>query len=443
MNKQAWMKAAKQAGLEEFEIYEQRHTSTSIEVYEQKVDSYKISDCDGIAMRGIYKGKMGNCFLEEVKDDEMEKVLEMIKRNAETISSEDKVEIIAPASSYPEVKRKENTLLTIENTKKIDLLKQMEKTLLSMDARISQVMGTSYAEIDVTRSICNTKGMELQDHDSVSVISMEVLAKDKEDAKSEYDWCTLSSLEDVNVEVFCQNLCQKVVSKLHADTIESGLYSVLMEKEAMSSLFGALCGLFDGENAFKGISLLKDKLDTKIFDEKITIVDDPLMENGYNTAPFDDEGIACFKKTVVENGVLKTYLHNSKSAAMMQTTSTGNGFKGGYSSAVGISPTNFYIQNGEHRYEDLISSMEKGIIVTSITGLHAGLNPISTEFSLQSSGYYVENGKIVKPINLFTIAGNFMDMMNHIAMVGNDCKMNLSGIGTPSILFTNMAVSGK
>ena len=63
------------------------------------------------------------------------------------------------------------------------------------------------------------------------------------------------------------------------------MYPVLMEKEAMSSLFTALSGLFDGEDAFKGISLLKDKQDTKIFDDKITIIDDPLMENGYNSAP--------------------------------------------------------------------------------------------------------------------------------------------------------------
>ena len=193
----------------------------------------------------------------------------------------------------------------------------------------------------------------------------------------------------------------------------------------------------------KGLSLLKDKEGEIIAADIVNLVDDPHLEDGLASVSFDDEGVACFKKTVVENGVLKTYLHNSKSAMMMHTASTGNGFKGGYSSAVGISPTNFYIQNGKHSYEAMIASMDKGIIVTSITGLHAGLNPISTEFSLQSSGYYVEHGKIVKPINLFTIAGNFMDMMNHISMVGNDCKMNLSGIGTPSILFANIAVSGK
>ncbi len=110
--------SSEKAGLEEFEIYEQRHTSTSIEVYEQKVDSYTISDCDGSQCVAYIMEKWETVFLEEVRDEEMESVLEMIKRNAQTISSEDKVEIMMPASSYPTVKRKENTLLTMENTKK-------------------------------------------------------------------------------------------------------------------------------------------------------------------------------------------------------------------------------------------------------------------------------------------------------------------------------------
>ena len=87
--------------------------------------------------------------------------------------------------------------------------------------------------------------------------------------------------------------------------------------------------------------------------------------------------------------------------------------------------------------------MEQGVIITDITGLHAGLNPISTEFSLQSSGFYVEHGKIVKPINLITVAGNFMDAMKEIEAVGNDLKFSYSGIGAPSIKFKELAISGE
>lgn len=443
MNKQVWMDAAKAKGFQEFEIYEQRNTSTSISVYEQKVDSYSISDCDGVALRGIYNGKMGSCFLEEVNDDKIEEILEQMIQNATIITSDDEVKILAPAKEYPVVKKQKNILLETENSLKIQKLKELEECLQQMDSRISQVMATSYGEAKGKRSIVNTKGMNLCDEDSNAYVVVEVLAKDGEDAKSAYDWIYLKDLKELNVTSFATNLCNKVISKLHADTIESGNYPVLMEKDAMTSLLEALCGLFDGENAYKGISILKDKIGSQIFDSKINIQDNPLMEDGINSVGFDDEGVACFTKEIVKDGVLKTYLHNTKSADLMKTVSTGNGFKNGYGGIVGISPTNFYIENGQSTYEDMVKNIKKGIIVTSITGLHAGLNPISTEFSLQSEGFYVENGHIVKPINLFTIAGNFMDIMKHILFVGNDLKMGMSGIGTPSILFEKIAISGK
>ncbi len=117
--------------------------------------------------------------------------------------------------------------------------------------------------------------------------------------------------------------------------------------------------------------------------------------------------------------------------------------KAGYSTNVGIAPTNLYIQNGNHSVEEMIASMDKGIIITEVTGLHAGLRPLTGDFSLQSEGWYVENGKKVRPVNLITIAGNFMKAMNEISMVGNDGKLNADAIGSPSILFSALAVSGN
>ena len=162
-----------------------------------------------------------------------------------------------------------------------------------------------------------------------------------------------------------------------------------------------------------------------------------------STYAFDDEGVSTKKKVVVENGVLKTYLHNLKSAKLMHTTSTGNGFKSGYRGNVGISPTNFYIEAGNETYDNMIASMKKGIIIDDISGLHAGINTVSTEFSIQSSGFYVEDGKIVKPVNLITIAGNFLEMMKQVQAVGSDLTFSLSGVGTPSILFSSLSVSGE
>ena len=179
-------------------------------------------------------------------------------------------------------------------------------------------------------------------------------------------------------------------------------------------------------------------MDKQIFSEKITIVDDPLRKDGYNSRSFDDEGVACKKKTLVEQGVLKTYLHNLKSAKLMKCETTGNGFKAGYASNVGIAPSNLFIENGSVSMDEMIASMKEGIIVTEITGLHA----MTGEFSLQSQGWYVKEGKKIKPVNLITIAGNFLDAMKQVEMLGNDGKLNAGSIGSPSILFTSLSVSG-
>lgn len=443
MNKTIWMKEAEKRGITDFEIYEQKSSSTSIQLFEHKVDGFTISECDGVAIRGIYHGKMGICYLEDASDANMDYALHQLMDNAKIVTSEDEVEIYAGEDHYPEVKVKENTFKLKSSEEKIALLKQIEEAIYASDTRIDQVMSVEYEECDVSRSITNSKKLSLHDKNSYSIVVAQVMAKDQEDVKSDYDWAVIMDEQDIQVNQFAKNLSKKVCNKLNATQIPSGNYPVIMEKDTMINLLGALSGLFDGENASKGISILKDSLNKQIFNEKISIIDDPLMENGYSSCPFDDEGVSCKKKTVVENGVLKTYLHNLKSAKLMHTTSTGNGFKAGYASNVGISPTNFYIENGDTSFADMVKSMEKGVIITDITGLHAGLNPISTEFSLQSSGFYVEHGEIVKPINLITVAGNFMDAMKHVEAVGNDLKFSFSGIGAPSIKFTELAISGE
>lgn len=444
MNKQAWLQAAKVAGIEDFEIYEQGSTSTSIRLFEGDVDSFTISECKGFALRGIYHGKMGIYFLEEAKDELMDYAIAQVKQNASVITSNDRVVLYEGADSqYPQLHRKKNSMLQVSSEEKIALLKAIEKKALESDARITQVMSTNYGQIGIERAIDNTHGIHVHDTQHLSFITCSLMAKDKEDVKTAGDWMYLNDMKDIDVDVFVKNLSDKVLAKLYADTLTSGNYPVLIQNEAMADFFAALCQMFDGEDAYKGISILKHKIKEQVFSPCINIVDDPLKKDGYNSVAFDDEGVACYKKYLVRQGVLKTYLHNLKSAQLMDTTSTGNGFKYGYASSVGIQPTNLYIEQGNTPYDEMVKSMKKGVIITDITGLHAGIDTISTEFSIQSNGFYVENGQIIRPINLITIAGNFMEAMKHITTLGNDLKYNMSGIGAPSILFEQLSISGK
>jgi PmbA protein len=186
----------------------------------------------------------------------------------------------------------------------------------------------------------------------------------------------------------------------------------------------------------KNMSLLKGKLNAEIGSPLFTLADDPFLKKSPRSRSFDDEGVATRYKEVVKNGVLTTYLHNLTTAKKDGVSSTGN------ASGTSVASINFVIQPGKHPFDELVASTVDGILITDLQGAHAGANPVSGDFSLQASGFVVENGKIGKPVALITVAGNFIGMLKDIVAVGNDLKSSYYGITSPSIKIRSMAVAG-
>ena len=443
MNFKKLIEDAKLAGIEPVEVYQHMSQEESIRVFSQKVDGLTIAQSGGIAVRGIYKGKMGYCFMEEDSDDNIPLMIQMIQENAEALEVEDASKIFEGSESYPELEMTKNELTDIEMSQKIEFMKEVEAKLQASDPRIVQVMTTAMQTVKVDTAIMNSLGLDVSKNESYTVFYTMALASENGDNKSGMDFKIMRSLNDVSVDEFVEKMKTEVTGKLNAKQVKSGPYKVILKNSAMSDLLGALTGLFNGEMVYKGISKLSNKLDTQVFDEKITILDDPLKKDGMNSTPFDDEGVASFTKTIVDHGTLKMFLHNQKSAAQMNTVSTGNGFKAGYAGQVSISPTNFYIVPSETSFDELCEMMGDGLVIDELNGLHAGLNSITTDFSLQAAGYVVENGKIVRPVNLITVAGNFLDMMKEVEAVGNDLEDQLSSAASPSILFKSLSISGE
>ncbi|MDE6357898.1 MAG: TldD/PmbA family protein, partial [Eubacteriales bacterium] len=173
------------------------------------------------------------------------------------------------------------------------------------------------------------------------------------------------------------------------------------------------------------------------------VLDNPLIEKGYGSTSFDSEGVACFNKSVVEKGILKTYLYNLKSAKKDGVKSTGNGFKGGFKGSIGTNVTNFYIENGKTDFNEMIKNVSNGIFIKELSGLHAGVNGISGDFSLLAEGFLIENGKITTPVEQITIAGNYFEMMKNIKDLANDLKFSTSGVGSPSIFVGELDIAGE
>lgn len=173
------------------------------------------------------------------------------------------------------------------------------------------------------------------------------------------------------------------------------------------------------------------------------MVNDPLFPDAISQSAFDDEGVACHKTDIISNGVMTSLLHNLSTSKRLNTESTGNGFKGSVMAPVGVRPYNLYLEPKDASYEAMLESIDEGLVITSLQGLHAGVNAINGEFSLQSAGYFVKNGKVEHPVTLIVVSGNLFDVLNNIEMIGNDLTFTFSRVGSPSVKISSLSISGQ
>ena len=324
---------------------------------------------------------------------------------------------------------------------KINAAFEMEKAAQKYDSRIT-VNSSVVASGVSTVYISNTKGLELKEKSNYLMAYVEAMAEDKGETKEKGELWIGSDIDEFNPAMIAESVAEKVISSLGGSSVESGKKKVIIKNETFADILECFCGNFYADNVQKGFSLLKDRTGEKIASDNITVVDNPLLEKGYATTAFDSEGVATYSKNIIENGVLKTYLYNLKSAAKDGTKSTGNGFKAGFKGSVNTSTTNFYIEKGSMTLEEMAESVGEGILITDVAGLHSGTNSISGDFSVAAEGFKIENGKITSPVNQITIASNFYDVPKNIEIIGCDLKFNSSAIGSPSVVVKDMSVAG-
>lgn len=440
MNFQDLIKKALKKGFSDIEIYEESSTELSIGIFNGVVDKNELSDISKLAIRAIYNGKMAYMDLEN-KNESIDFILDNLMNNAKSITTEEEFLIFEGSKSYPSVKTAEKDFDKYTNFDKINLLKTLEKNIKEKDTRVIHVPYCNYQETLNKVRIINSKGLDIAKQNDYCVVFAQVVAKENNDSQSSFEMDVKLRYEDLDIEKVCKDAVEKAVSMLNAKPVPSKTYPTIIEKEAMTSLFSSFQSMFSGESAIKKITPLLGKLDTLIMDEKITIVDDPIKEDAIIVSPFDDEGVACYRKEVVKDGVFKTFLHNLKTANYFKTTSTGNGFKTG--ATIGVSGANLYIAPGSTTKEEMIKDIEEGLLLTSFEGLHAGVNPISGDFSLKASGFLIQKGDISRAVTLIVASGNFFKLMKEVEIIGNDLELGYRGIGSPSIKFKGIAISGE
>ena len=428
---------AEALGFEAIQATLEHAENIDLQVFNGELEKHQMADTKQLTLKAIYEGKMGKMTTEVIDLSHADAWLDALKNSSLLIESKDEVFIYEGDAQYRNVDglynaELSNTPIEAKMAKVFDL----DKAIRNVDSRIT-LSNTYYSENRKKVWIQNSKGLNLEKEVNNAFLGAQMVAKSEDDSRSGFDYIQSNDMNDFDVNQLAQEIAEKGLSMLGAKSIPSGDYEIVLKNTAITALLQAHVGMFSAESVQKGMSKLKSKVGHKIANELISIVDDPFKPKSTRSGAFDDEGVATTYKHLVENGQLMGYMHNLKTAKKDDTSSTGNGFSGG------VSTTNMYILPGKSSYEEMIQTMKKGLIIDDLQGTHAGTNAISGDFSLQANGFYVENGKIVKPVALITVAGNFLELLEDVVAVGNDLKFNFAYIGAPSLKLKGLAVSGE
>ena len=431
-------------GIAEYELYYQAGYSTSVDTFQHSINEFTSSYSGGVCFRAIVNGKMGYASTENLSAQQAKAVVAKAMDNAVNLEAEEAVFLGEGGQEYEPLEDKSYDLPTTEEL----IAKVLETTEKLYAADPMAVDGCQTQGIIETSEVAiyNSKGLDLHHSSKASgLVAVGVVSNGKE-MSNDYQ-IKLGKLNEIDVDALVKKAVDSAKEKLGGEVAPSGQYPVVFSTEAMCSLLGVYSGIFNSESAQKGLSKLAGKEGQVVAAPCVTLVDDPFHCDNPEPMNFDAEGSPTHKKAVIENGVLNTLLYNLKTAAVAGRKTTGNASKAGYDAAVGIRPFTMYLQGGDITEEELLQKAGNGVYITSLGGLHAGANAISGDFSLQSSGYMIENGVKTRYVKSFTVAGNFYELLKNIVALANNCRlprpMGSTTFGAPSVLVDGLSVAGK
>lgn len=443
MTLQDVIKRGLELGLEAVEVYACNHESNSLKLDEGKLESYNISEIFGVSIRGLYQGKMGYVYTETLEEGEIDQILHQLVENTKLLDMTEPEFMYEGGATYQSVPVVESDYKKHSTSEKIALLNKLEKETLATSEKIKKIGYCQYFEVSKEIQILNSKGLNLNKKYSYIGAFVGALAEENGQNAMGFSGDVNFNFKDLETDRIIKEASEIAVSQLGAGSVNSGKYPVVLKRDVATQILAAFSSVFEGSSAILKTTILTDKLNQKVFGENITIYDDPFYSDALVKIAFDDEGVPCKTKKIVENGVFKGFLHNLKTANYFNAEPTGNGFKNGVSGKVGTGSTNMFIEQGTLTKEEILKTVDDGIFVTEVNGLHAGLNPISGDFNVQASGFLIKEGKLANPVTLFVISGNFYEMMNNVELIGNDIEKRFNGIASPTLKIKSLAISGK
>ena len=427
----------------QLEVYTERSSSTTIQAFAAEVSEFKLAKRSGLGLRVLHEGAWGYSYTENLSDAALTRCLEDALENAALVAPEGFAVLSAHAEPPHISDLYGEGLSGVGVERKVSVALELERAALSADPRVVSLPYAVYSDGESEISIANSAGLERAYKSNYAAQEVMPLVSENGQNKSTYSHQLTREFETLDPTATSLEAVARSLALLGAKMPATGTYPAVIEARTMSSLLSSFSPLFSAKMVQEGKSPLAGKLGELIGSALVTLRDDATRVGGYQSRPFDAEGYPSAPLTLIENGVLQNFLHNSETAARDSVQSTGHASRYGYQGIIGVSPTNFFLEPGGSARDALLHGIGAGLLLTEVHGTHAGVNVFTGEFSLQADGFWITDGAVAHPLENFTVAGNFLELLCGIEALGNDLEFTpWTGAGAPSVRVAALAVGG-
>ncbi len=413
--------------------------SLSLELFEGQVKSSEISHSRGLGVRLFREHRPGYAFTERFTVAAIGQTV----RDAWShtwLTDPMTIDLPEPAQLPDRDLALYNPAL---NTVSFDAMKafclHMEDVAQGLDLRIDNIPYVGAGRRSSRVRIRNHKGIDYSTHTASSSAGIGITAK-RDDQKKMGSFARGGRMFDFDPADIAERAVQRAVELLGAAPLTSGTYPVVLSNRVAPQLFGMFAGSFYADSVHKGQSRLADKLGERIATDCVRLVSDPHVREWPGSYLFDSEGVPGQRISLIENGVLQTYLHNLESAQRDGVKPTGNGSRG-YAGRAGTGFANLIVPCGTDTLDTLLAAHERVLYIVKLEG-SSGCSPVSGEISIGAQGFLVERGQILRPVDRITISGNFFEWLQHVVAVSDAWSDSFSSVRVPDVLISDVSVAG-
>ena len=430
-------------GGEQIEVYISRGSSTEVRVHSGEVEHFVSAMSSGIGIRIINDGRTGFAHAGNLDAEIASEVLAEARENV-SFSSVDEWAALAEPDGVDVTARDlwSDGLERYPTADKVELAKRLERMTLELDSRI-RVDDTNFVDGGGEGLVVTSTGIRRYGRSNSCYLSVSTLADDTDGTRTGFGFAVGAHPGEFDVERAAREGVDRATRLLGATKPASRSTTVVLDPFVTSQLLGIIGSTLSGDAVVRGRSLFADRVGESIAASTFTLVDDPTDRRAYTATDLDGEGLAARRNVLVDGGELKGFVHSSYSARRAGSATTGNAIRGGYAGSPSAGCLALQLVPGDRSQSDLIASIDDGVLIEGVSGLHSGVNTVSGDFSVGATGMSIRHGALAEPVREFTIASTIQRLLNDIVEVGGDLEWLPMRASGSSLVIRDVMVSGS